>query len=194
MNKKAFMEELRHLLKHLPKDDREDALNYYYEYFEEMGADEEQDVTIQVGQPKDAAREILASCTEKHLDNQKKMGGMKNSAMVIWMIILGICASPIAIPFVLVVIAMFFVVLLMLAAVVLTVACAGLSLFLAGFISLAAILWAGSFGQKMVCAGMGLIAIALGILLMIATVKLGELLVRGIAIVFKKVFIRRKVA
>lgn len=71
MNKKKFLDVLNRKLRHLPKEDRADAIAYYEEYFAEMNLGEDEDVTLQVGQPANIARDILGNCTEKHLDKQK---------------------------------------------------------------------------------------------------------------------------
>ena len=59
MNKNEFMEELKVRLSKLSNEDREDAINYYWEYFEEAGFGEEGDVTKSVGNPKDIADKIM---------------------------------------------------------------------------------------------------------------------------------------
>ena len=51
MNKNEFMERLKEKLSKLSVEDREDAINYYWEYFEEAGFGEESDVTKNVGNP-----------------------------------------------------------------------------------------------------------------------------------------------
>jgi uncharacterized membrane protein len=194
MNKKVFMAELKRCLKHLPKEDREDALAYYEEYLEEMGVDEEQDVTQQIGTPKDVARGILADCTDKHIDEQKEQGGAKNGAKVIWLIILGICASPVAIPIIMAAVLLLFALLLVLFSIVVAVLITGISLVAAGFLTMVGAMWAVGIPQKLVCGGTGLVALALGILLILAIWKLSEFMVRGVAFIFKKLFLRKKVA
>lgn len=59
MNKNEFMESLKEKLSKLSLEDREDAINYYWEYFEEAGFGEEGDVTKNVGQPEDVAAKII---------------------------------------------------------------------------------------------------------------------------------------
>ena len=59
MNKNEFMEELKARLSKLSNEDREDAINYYWEYFEEAGFGEEGDVTKSVGNPEDIADKIM---------------------------------------------------------------------------------------------------------------------------------------
>lgn len=59
MNKNEFMESLKEKLSKLSVEDREDAINYYWEYFEEAGFGEESDVTKNVGNPEDVATKII---------------------------------------------------------------------------------------------------------------------------------------
>ena len=61
MNKNEFMERLKAKLAGLNPEDREDAINYYWEYFEEAGFGEESDVTKSVGNPEDVAAKIIGA-------------------------------------------------------------------------------------------------------------------------------------
>lgn len=61
MNKNEFMESLKAKLSELNPEDREDAINYYWEYFEEAGFGEESDVTKSVGNPEDVAAKIIGA-------------------------------------------------------------------------------------------------------------------------------------
>lgn len=181
MNKKRFLEELSRQLKHLPEEDRLDALAYYEEYLEETGLGENEDVTTLLGTPKEVAREIIGSCTEKRLEAHKEKGGVKNSATLIWLVILGICASPIAIP--LLVVALFVIVVLLVAGVVLvgSLIFSGIAVALAGVVCLAISFVALGFFNKLQCIGMGLIFISLGVLFVFGIVKLSQVCVRLIA-------------
>lgn len=194
MNKKAFMKELARLLKHLPKEDREDALTYYGEYLAEMDVDEETDVTGRAGMPKEIAREIIENCTKKHLDTQKEQGGVKNSAMVIWMVILGICAAPIALPLIIAFFAVLLSVLIVLFSVVFVVGCCGVGFFLVGIFSVMACFLVPGVGQKLVCMGVGAIGFSLALFLLVATVCLAEVFAGGIGKVFKRIFLGKRVA
>lgn len=61
MNKNEFMESLKAKLSELNPEDREDAINYYWEYFEEAGFGEESAVTKSVGNPEDVAAKIIGA-------------------------------------------------------------------------------------------------------------------------------------
>lgn len=194
MNKSEFITRLANSLKHLPREDREDALTYYKEYFEEMGADDSLDVTQELGKPEDIAKEIIANCTEKHIDAQKEKGGIKNSALTIWMIVLAIFASPIAIPLAFSAIACLAAILISLISIVLAIACVSIASIVSGIALLIVAIPAPGFAQKLICIGLGLLLVGWGLLLLVATILFGELCIRGIAVLFKKLLIRKKVA
>lgn len=194
MNKYVFLQRLEKALWHIPKSDREDAIAYYREYFEEMGADDNEDISQAVGRPEDIAKEIIATCVEKHIEEQKTQGGVKNSATVIWMIILAIFAAPIALPLAIAAIVLLFAVLVTLLAFVFSIFCAGAAIVFAGGVMFTAIFFAGSVCQGMVCAGMGFLLLGFGVLILAGMIKFGELCIRGIAALFRALFLRKKVA
>jgi uncharacterized membrane protein len=87
-----------------------------------------------------------------------------------------------------------FALLLVLLSIVVAVLVTGVSLVAAGVLTMVGTMWAVGIPQKLVCGGTGLMALALGILLILAIWKLSELMVRGVAFIFKKLFLRKKVA
>ena len=59
MKKYEYLSELEKRLSALPADARRDALNYYEEYFDAAGPDNEDATAAELGDPADAARKIL---------------------------------------------------------------------------------------------------------------------------------------
>ena len=59
MKKYEYLSELEKRLSALPADARRDALNYYEEYFDAAGTDNEDATAAELGDPADAARKIL---------------------------------------------------------------------------------------------------------------------------------------
>lgn len=59
MSKKEFMEELELLLGELPKEEKEEAIQYYESYFEEAGEDQEQIVLDELGSAGRIAAQII---------------------------------------------------------------------------------------------------------------------------------------
>ena len=58
MRKDDFLNELERLLKDLPEGDRMDAIEYYYDYFDEAGVENEQKVIRELGSPERVAQTI----------------------------------------------------------------------------------------------------------------------------------------
>ena len=59
MNRREFMEQLRGLLKTLPYGEQEDALQFYEEYFDDAGVDNEQRVIEELESPEAVAQKIM---------------------------------------------------------------------------------------------------------------------------------------
>lgn len=59
MNKQTYLAKLAQLLAPLPEQERQDALNYYEEYFDAAGPEAEDATAAKLGDPADAARKIL---------------------------------------------------------------------------------------------------------------------------------------
>lgn len=58
MNRQLFMRDLARFLSDLPAEEREQALNYYEDYFEDAGPENEQKVIEELGSPVDVAKQI----------------------------------------------------------------------------------------------------------------------------------------
>ncbi len=76
MNKDEYLKQLERYLKKLPQKDYENAVEYFTEYFEDAGTENEQKVMAELGTPKEAAaellRDLLAHKTEKHDDKENR--------------------------------------------------------------------------------------------------------------------------
>lgn len=64
MSRKAFMEELKKLLSGISDEEREEALQYYEDYFEEAGSGNEEQVIQELGSPQKVAAMIKADLEE----------------------------------------------------------------------------------------------------------------------------------
>lgn len=61
MTKNEFIQELGYLLMDIPEEERNEALEFYRNYFEEAGLEEEETVIKELGSPKDVAYSIKKS-------------------------------------------------------------------------------------------------------------------------------------
>lgn len=107
MNKNEFINQLDKKLKSLPNEEREDALKYYEEYFEEARISEDEDVLGELAHPSEIASQLLSEYAVKGVDLNKT--SIKKSVSSIWFIILAILVSPLALPIALPIIIFIFV-------------------------------------------------------------------------------------
>lgn len=74
MNREKFLEELASLLKDIPQAEREDILQYYQDYFDDGGVENEEKIIKELGSPKEVAENIKSGLdnenSEKHTDGE----------------------------------------------------------------------------------------------------------------------------
>lgn len=192
MDKQAFMQELEHRLRHLPDEDRLDALEYYSEYIDDMNLEPDLDVCQFVGTPKEVARQIFDQTTERKINEQQENNTTKGSGKVIWLSILGICASPVALPIAILVIVLFITLCIVAGCILVSFYAGGTSLVLGGIGAAIMGFFSGSIPQLLTQLGEGLIMTGLGVLAILGTAKLTRLLIRGTISIVQKGIRRRK--
>ncbi len=96
VSKEEYLKKLQSKIKKLPKDEINEAIDYYQEYFMEAGEENTESVIARLGSPSSVASKILADYAVKDLNTQHST--TKRSFSAIWFIILAILASPIALP------------------------------------------------------------------------------------------------
>lgn len=162
MNKTAFIKELNKRLKYIPKEDREDAIEYYTELMTDMELSDTDDVTERLGTPKEAAKQILNDCTQKHVDAYAEKKTVKGHATVIWLSILGVLSLPLSLPLAVVVLTLAIVLIIVALAILISLCAAALSLVVTGLASFVFMWTAPGFGQGLVVFGSGLCMLGLG--------------------------------
>lgn len=98
MRKEEYLKELRRYLKRLPKEDYENAMEYFTEYFEEAGPEGEEDLIKELGTPKQAANDLLGSLLDKKAERIKEKGKKDSVRNIVLIGILLILAAPIGLP------------------------------------------------------------------------------------------------
>ena len=77
MTRNEYMEQLKKYLKRLPKEDYDNAIEYFSEYFDEAGSENEQQVMEELGEPREAARELLLNLLQESVGGGKDSTGEK---------------------------------------------------------------------------------------------------------------------
>lgn len=96
MNKNEYMKVLAHSLRRLPKEDFDQAMEYFEEYFADAGPENEQKAIEDLGTPKEAAKELIMNLAAKNASEPPKT--VKRSFKAVWICLLAVCAAPIALP------------------------------------------------------------------------------------------------
>ena len=73
MNRQEFMKRLEYLLRGIPVSEREDALAYYNDYFDEAGVENEYQVIQELGSPEVVAEKILADVQQVYSDPEPEV-------------------------------------------------------------------------------------------------------------------------
>ena len=97
MNRSEFFKRLEQGLTKVSKEERDAALDYYNEYFDDAGVENEQMVMEELGSPVQIAARIKADSAVKRLEGETKPS-MKKGISAVWLVILAIFAAPIALP------------------------------------------------------------------------------------------------
>lgn len=181
MDKMAFMQELEYRLRHLTDEDKYDALEYYSEYIDDLNLAPGEDVCMRIGTPREVAQLIIDQTTERKIDEQTEKRTTKGSLKIIWLSILGIFASPIALPLAIILIVLMIVGIIVAGSVLISFYSTGGGLIVAGAGTIVTGIAAGSLAGRLVAIGAGIMLIGIGMLVIIGTVKLTQLMVRGIS-------------
>ena len=96
MNRAEFFRQLEQQLQRVSKEEANAALEYYREYFDEAGPENEEQVIEELGSPGNIVTHLKAEVAMKQL--QKEQPTVKKGISAIWWVILAIFAAPIALP------------------------------------------------------------------------------------------------
>lgn len=186
MNKQEFIKELEYCLRHLPKEDRDDAVSYYTEYLGDMDVADYEDVTAKLGTPKEVAKNIIDNCTAKAVEEQKENRTVKGSGKVVWLVILGIFSLPLSLPLAITVFTLAFALIVVVFSLLFAFGVTGVSLVIAGIFAFFKSFFVGGLASIAVGIGGSMVIAGVGALLMVSTVELFKVVVGTIGRIFSK--------
>jgi len=173
MNRREFMDEFKKRLHKLPFDETKEAVDYYEQYFDDAGEENEQAVLAELGPPANIASQIIADHAIKGADEGKSV---KRGLSAVWLVILAVFASPIALPLALAVVIIALSLVVILLALILSVGAAALGLVVGGIaLTILSIpIFIQSFATGLYALGAGLVMAGIGAALSIATVPISK--------------------
>ena len=160
MNKERFIKELKIRLKRLPKEEVDNIIEYYLDYFQDADKSEEE-VINELGSPSSIASQILADYAFNPEVKEKK-----SPWNTILLVILSIFAAPIALPLALAFVAVLFALIITFIAIIFSIAAVAVSVFFGGIASsvMGVVLLFQGPATGILYIGRGLLAIGIGLL------------------------------
>ena len=185
MTRTEYIAKLTKYLRKLPQQDYKEAIEYFMEYFEEAGPENEARVIAELGTPKEAAHEVISRLLEEKIVEDKS--SLRNKTTILWIAILAVLASPVALPILLFFLAMIVTLLMIIFAVIVTALALTFALLISGVytfftsfsllnVSLASTLFGG---------GLGLLMFGGALLLLLISFEICKLIVKLIALLIK---------
>ncbi|SER93888.1 DUF1700 domain-containing protein [Streptococcus gallolyticus] len=169
MTKVDYLAKLDKYLRKLPKEDYQEAMDYFSEYFEEAGPENETQVIAELGTPKEAARDIISRLLDEKIIDQEKTP--KSRVSMVWLAILAVIITPVALPLALVLFLAVITILALGVAAIAVVLSLGVA-FLTSGIYMLFDSWSYlniSFSATALSFGLGLLALGLSLLTLLAT-------------------------
>ena len=185
------MQELEYRLRHLTEEDRLDALEYYSEYIDDLNLPVGGDVCVHLGTPKEVACQIIAQTTERKVEEQQEKKTTKGFGSIVWLAILGIFASPIALPLAIIAVVLFFSLIVTLGSIVFAFGVSGFACVVSGVAIVAVSFFTAGFAQKLLVLGFGLVTLSLGIMFFLLTKLLAKLMVKMISGIIRSIASKR---
>lgn len=113
MSKEEYLNQLHRYLRKLPRQDYEDAMEYFTEYFQETDEAGAEQLMKELGTPKESARELMANLLDKKItdhqsyevDGQTRAEKNGSGKHIVWIALLVLLAAPVGEPLVLALVA-----------------------------------------------------------------------------------------
>ena len=185
MTRTEYIAKLTKYLRKLPQQDYEEAIEYFMEYFEEAGPENEARVIAELGTPKEAAHEVISRLLEEKIVEDKS--SLRNKTTILWIAILAVLASPVALPILLFFLAMIMTLLMIIFAVIVTALALTFALLISGvytfFTSFS--LLSVSLASTLFGGGLGLLMFGGAVLLLLILFEICKLIVKLITLLIK---------
>lgn len=196
MTRNEFFTRLEAGLERVPPEEAAEAVRYYNEYFDDAGPERVQQVLEELGPPEKIAQQICAEHMVKDIvvEDAPQQPPKKKGLAAVWIAVLAVFASPIALPLAVAV-----------AAVALAMVVVVLCILLVPFLVALGLLAGGLFGvvigisvlgthvpTGLYAIGQGLALSGIGLLGFLPLVWLAEAMFRGIGRLVSRAVTRRK--
>ena len=192
MTKVEYLAKIDKYLRKLPNEDYQEAMDYFSEYFEEAGPENEAQVIAELGTPKEAARDIISRLLDEKIIDQEKTP--KSRVSMVWLAILAILSAPVTLPLALFLFLAVITILALGVAAIAVVLSLGVA-FLTSGIYMLFDSWSYlniSFSATALSFGLGLLALGLSLLALLAAGAVCKVVGRSIVNLARKTENKRR--
>lgn len=168
METNSYLKRLANFLSALTDEERDDVLDFYSEYILDAGLTTDDEIIQKLGTPRQLARKILADYSIRAVNVSDDPGTSsetrsKRNIRMIWLIILALMASPIAIPLLIALVAVLFAFIVVIVAVIVATIVCIVAIAVAGVVSIIGglMVLSSSVATSIFFIGLGLLAIGL---------------------------------
>lgn len=193
MNREQYIKELRSKLINFSSDEKDEAILYYEEYFDEAGDEHEQDIIKELGPVSQLASQINAEAIIKRNADEKQKFSHKIDFKNIWVIIIGIFALPIALPLALALVILALTLIIVVFTVFVAIFATGAAAAVVAIpLIIVGICTLGNPANGLICLGAGLLIIGIGIAIIPAISKVIAIFSIWLFNVLSKLYYRLK--
>ena len=185
MTREEYMKKLQKYLRKLPKQDYDDAIEYFNEYFSDTDEERQQKLIEELGTPKEAAADLMYNLLDRKIQEQETDTEEKKSKKGITLLaVLAIMSTPITVPLFIALLAVLLAVAICVVAVIFSDFVAAFSVLLIGgkLLLRGLVSFPYSLSGALTITGCGLLGIGCAILLYLLGIYLckwtGMLLVK----------------
>lgn len=191
MNKYEFIKELKERLRKLPYDEVNEAVEYYEQYFDDAGEQNESAAIAELGSPGSVASQIIAGFAIKDADRSKTSA--KRGLSTVLSVILAMFAAPIALPVALAAIITALAIVICIIAILFSFGFSGVACIVAGLASMivGTVVIVQDFATALSCVGMGLASFGIGLIFIKGTAALSKKSFSWFAKLIGKFILRR---
>ncbi len=192
MTKEEYLEQLRYKLRKLPKEEFDKAIDYFEEYFADAGEENTAQAIENLGSPQVAADQIITELAIDNSSSKAAKNNVKKGFNGVWIVILAIFASPIALPIVISVVTLLLAFVIVVVALLAAFGLTGIAFSISAPVALIGgfTTMIHSFPVALVCFGLGLFFLAIGVLIVYASYLLLRRFLYWIVVIFGKKFAR----
>lgn len=175
MNRAQFMASLRAELAALPVEERETALKYYEEYFDDAGPENEQSVIAELGSPQQVAQKIKTELAANSAAAAAGASAKAKSGMPVWLlVIIAVFAIPVGFPLLMGLLGALIGILAGLFGIFIGILVSGIAVFISGITLIVAAIGLLALEplHGLLLGGVGLILTGIGMLLTLLIIRL----------------------